>query len=90
VALIHVAAVLDPDVMSQRIYAVAEHSNWNDILQIMRKNYPNRNFMEDLPDLGRFRGTVDNSLGLKLLRKWGNQSGWTSLEAGVQQCLDGM
>lgn len=90
VALLHVAATLDPGVKDQRIFAVAEHSNWNDMLAIMRKIYPKKEFVEDLPELPRFAGTVDTSLGLELLKKWGNQDGWLDLEAGVRECLDKM
>ncbi|RDW58448.1 hypothetical protein BP5796_12378 [Coleophoma crateriformis] len=88
VALIHVGAALDPEVANERIYAIARHTTWNDFLELMRKKYPEKHFIDDMPDLGRFSGTVDTSLGLKLLTKWGSQNGWTSLEEGLEETLD--
>ena len=84
----HVAAVLDPEVQNERIYAVAEHSNWNDVLAILRKMYPERDIMDDMPDLGRYKGTMGNSLGLRLMKKWGYQDSWTSLEQGIRENLE--
>ena len=89
VALMHVAAVLDLNVLNERIYAVAEHSNWNDVLALLRRMYPNRELIDDMPDLERFKGTIDNALGLNLMRKWGGQDGWTSLEQGLRESLEG-
>ena len=87
-ALVHVAAAIDPEVRSHRIYAIAEHTDWNDVLQILRNLYPDRKLMEDMTDIHKFRGQVDTSLGLGLLKKWGGQDGWTSLIDGVKDTVD--
>lgn len=88
VGLVHVGAAIDPDVKNERIYAIARHSTWNDHLAIMRKMYPDRKFIDDMDDLGIFSGTVDASLALKLVKKWGGQDDWTSLEQGIKEALD--
>lgn len=89
VAVMHVAAILDLEVQSERIYAVAEHLNRNNVVVLLRMMYPNREFMDDMPDLGRYKGTIDNSLGLKLTKKWGRgQDGWSSLEQGIGENLE--
>ena len=69
---IHVAAALDPEVKSKRIYAFAKHVTWNNHLVIMRKIFQEKKFLDDLKDLGILSGRVeDEDLGLKLLKKWG-------------------
>jgi hypothetical protein len=88
VALLHVAATIDPEVNSQRIYAIAQHTDWNDFLQVLRELYPEKKLMEDIKDLHKFRGQVDTSLGLGLLKKWGDQDGWTPLVDGVKDTVD--
>ncbi len=89
-AVIHVGAVLDPDVKNERIFAWAQKFNWNQILAIMRKIYPDQDIVEDLPDPKMFMGEADLSLALNMLRKWGPQDGWTSLEQGVKEILEGV
>jgi hypothetical protein len=89
VGKIHVAATLDPEVKSQRIYAIAQHVTWNDHLAVMREMFPERKFMDDLKGLGIFSGKVeDDGLGPKLLKKWGPQEDWTPLEVGIRETLD--
>jgi hypothetical protein len=74
---IHVAAALDPEVKSKRIYAIAKHVTWNTHLVIMRKMFQENNFLDDLKELGILSGTVeDEDLGLKLLKKWGPLDDW--------------
>jgi hypothetical protein len=87
VAILHVAGVLDPDVQNRRIHAWAVPFNWNDILAILRKLQPAHKFVDDLPGMGQFLGTVDDSLALELLKKWANQDSWTSLEQGIQESI---
>lgn len=88
VALLHVAAVLDPEVSHRRIHAWAQPFNWNDILAIMRESCPRKSFVDDLPTMGQLVGTVDDGLGLQLMKKWGGQEGWTSLVEGIKQNLE--
>ncbi|KAE9380712.1 NAD(P)-binding protein [Stipitochalara longipes BDJ] len=90
VGRIHVAAAPDPEVKSKRIYAIAKHVTWNDHLAVMRKIYPEKEFIHNLKDLGIFSGKVeDEGLGLKLLKKWGGEQGdWVPLEVGIQETLD--
>ena len=49
-ARLHVSALLDPQVENERILAFAYPYNWNDILAILRKLYPDRTFPNDIPD----------------------------------------
>ncbi|KFY46762.1 hypothetical protein V494_00342 [Pseudogymnoascus sp. VKM F-4513 (FW-928)] len=83
VALLHVAAALDPEVNGARLQAWAEYCNWNDVLTILRRLYPQRKFTDDLPVHPPLTVTTDFSQPLALLKKWGNQDGWKTLEETV-------
>ncbi|KAH8816655.1 hypothetical protein F5884DRAFT_229541 [Xylogone sp. PMI_703] len=88
VALLHLAAVLDPEVKNERIHAWGIPFTWGEVADILRKEFPDRKF-DEWPDMGRMLLTTDESLQLKLLKKWGNQDGWIPLEDGVRQSLEG-
>ncbi|KAE9376190.1 putative NAD dependent epimerase/dehydratase [Stipitochalara longipes BDJ] len=87
VALLHVAAILDPEVKNARLQAWAKPCGWNDILAIMRKLYPQRKFIPDLPDAPLLAFSTDVSQPIYLLRKWGHQDGFKSLEQMVEENL---
>ncbi|GAD99542.1 NAD dependent epimerase/dehydratase, putative [Paecilomyces variotii No. 5] len=84
VALLHVAAILDLEVNNQRLQAWAENCNWNDILAILRRLYPDRHFVDDLPGMTKLSITSDFTLPLALLEKWAGQAGWRTLEQTIK------
>ncbi|KAK0649270.1 hypothetical protein B0T16DRAFT_428092 [Cercophora newfieldiana] len=86
VALLHLAAALDPDVTGERIHAWGQHCTWNEALGLMRKLFPNHKFIDDFSDAS-YSLTTDLTIPLALLKKWGNQDGWIPLE---QSFLDNM
>jgi hypothetical protein len=88
VALLHIAATLDPNVNNARLQAWGRNITWNDLLGVLRKLYPNRQFAEDLADPPRFSITTDESEPIALLKKWANQDGWRSLELSVKDNVD--
>lgn len=73
----------------QRIQAWAVPFNWNDILAIMRKLYPDRQFIEDMPGMGRLLHSTGTFFGRDLLRKWKGDD-WATLEEGVRETLDAL
>lgn len=85
VALLHVAAIIDPEVNNARLQAWGHHSSWNDALAIMRKQCPRRKFIANLPDGLAISISTDFSQPLTLLQKWGNQDGWTPFEKTVTE-----
>ncbi|KAK8054789.1 NAD(P)-binding protein [Apiospora rasikravindrae] len=90
VAALHIAAVLDPDVKGDRLLAAAEPLNINVLLAILRRQYPDRDFMEDLPSQGLCLATIgdeDQGRLLGLLKKWTGRDGWISLEQGVREAM---
>lgn len=57
------------------------------MLAIMRRLYPDRKFIDDLPDMSKLSLTTDFTQQLALLRKWGGQDGWRTLEQTVEDNL---
>ncbi|RGP78669.1 hypothetical protein FLONG3_3206 [Fusarium longipes] len=47
VAVVHVAAAVDPEVRGKRIQVLAGSFNWNDALEILRNTYPERQFVDN-------------------------------------------
>ncbi|KAL7918330.1 NAD(P)-binding protein [Trichoderma austrokoningii] len=88
VAVLHVAAALDPAVDHARLQAWGHNCNGNDILAIMRKHYPEHQFVADLANQTALTFSADFGEPLALLRKWGNQDGWTPLEQTVVENVD--
>ncbi|KAJ6475923.1 NAD-P-binding protein [Mycena vitilis] len=83
-ARLHVAALIDPSCNGKRIFAFAATYNWNDILAILRRQNPGREFMEDLPGMGRDLSQVPNQAAEALLKKH-YQKGFTGLEETVRE-----
>lgn len=89
-ARLHLLAAVDKTVANERIFAFAYPYNWNDILDIFRELRPDRNFVENEPNLGRDLTEVDNELGLLLLKKWYGQQAYIDLRESIKQHLDGV
>jgi nucleoside-diphosphate-sugar epimerase len=87
-ARVHVGALLYPDVNNERLFAWAAPYNWNDILAILRKLYPDREFIQDIPDLGRDLSKVANERAEELVKRFG-RPGWTSLEDSIRDAAAG-
>ena len=83
IALIHIAAILDPGVKNARLQSWGHSAHWNDILAILRKLRPQKNFIDDYPNPYHLKVSVDQSESLSLLRKWSGKDGWTSLEDSI-------
>lgn len=88
VALLHAAAVLDPEIKNERLQAWAYKCNVNDILAIMRRRYPQSKFIDNLPDQAQLSISTDFTVPLALLKKWANQDGWKSLEETITDNVD--
>lgn len=82
-ARVHVGALIYPDVDSERLFDFAHPFNWNDMLAVFRKLYPDHHFMQDMPDLGQDLSTVANGRAEEIVKRFG-RPGWTSLEASIR------
>ncbi|KAH7139636.1 hypothetical protein B0J13DRAFT_504888 [Dactylonectria estremocensis] len=83
IALLHIACMLDPEVKNQRLHAWGHSGNWNDLLAILRKLRPQRDFIPDLENPQHLTISTDPSDSLNLLKKWVDQDGWRPLERSV-------
>ncbi|KAH7043771.1 hypothetical protein B0J12DRAFT_578336 [Macrophomina phaseolina] len=88
-AWLHVVAAIHPDVRSERIFGSADSLHFDDILEWMRKQYPDHklpeNFMKGY-DLTEWK---PRARAEALLRDIG-RPGFTSLEDSVQKNLEGI
>lgn len=88
-ARLHIAALTNPTVISERIFAHSETYNWTRILSILRRAYPGHSWPEnpkDEPeDLSTFDEPRKRSLGL--LRGMGRE-GFIGLEESVRVNAD--
>ncbi|KAH7010492.1 hypothetical protein EDB80DRAFT_763398 [Ilyonectria destructans] len=88
VAVLHVAAALDPEIKGERLFAWTEPFNVNAVLAILRRLYPDRKFIDDLHSQQPCLATIgDETRLLGLLKKWGGRDGWISLEQGVREAM---
>ncbi|CAI4214698.1 unnamed protein product [Parascedosporium putredinis] len=83
---LHLAALTDPSVDRQRLFACAERYSWPQILSLMRTLYPERQFVE-LEDQGWDQTTVPNAKAEELLRRLGRSS-WVSLQDSVRENIE--
>ncbi|UKZ61633.1 uncharacterized protein TrAtP1_002892 [Trichoderma atroviride] len=88
VAAIHVAAILDPEVANARLHVWGHKCNANDLLTIMRKNYPHHELIDDLANQTVLSISADFSEPLALLKKWTDQNGWRPLEDSVVENVE--
>ncbi|KAF2838214.1 NAD(P)-binding protein [Patellaria atrata CBS 101060] len=82
-ALIHLAALINPTVSGERLFAFAEPYNWNEILAIFRKLYPEKKFIDDFPELGHDISKVANERAEELLKSIAGR-GFIPLEESVK------
>ncbi|OPB42787.1 hypothetical protein A0O28_0084230 [Trichoderma guizhouense] len=89
VALLHVAALLDPSIEGARLPAWGYEFNWNDILKILRQLDPGKALPAALDNPGGFNGTADVAHAKHALKRWGGQDDFISLKKGVIDTLNG-
>lgn len=89
VALLHVAALLDPSIEGTRLPAWGYEFNWNDILKILQQLDPGKALPAALDNPGEFNGTADVAQAKHALKRWGGQDDFISLEKGVIDTLNG-
>ncbi|KAM5354738.1 hypothetical protein ACJ41O_001385 [Fusarium nematophilum] len=88
VAVVHVAAALDPDVQAQRIQVLADSFNWNQCLDILRKAYPDRQFVDDfLPGNPILTYKIENDIAPGLIQKWAGRD-WIGLDTCVTETVE--
>lgn len=78
------SALIHEDVASERLFGFAQTFNYNQILATFRSLYPEREFPEDLENIGFDRMNVPNQRAEEVL-EWVKGAGWDSLETGLKE-----
>lgn len=85
-ALQHVAGLIDPDVKDERIFGFAGKYNFDMVLEILRKQYPQHKFPENFHS--KFDRTkiapATQARGEEVLKRLG-RPGWTPFEESVKK-----
>lgn len=88
-ARLHVAALLDLDLQSSRIFAYAHALNWTDIIGVMRKLKPDNDKIPQPPENeGRdLTEVVPRKRSEEILTAFFDRPGWTPLEQTLSEAL---
>jgi len=83
-ALLHISALIHSgDVVSERLFGFAERWNWNDILTVYRKAFPDRKFPENLPNPGVDETKPPTQRAEEIVKWVKDGQGWDALEPKV-------
>lgn len=88
VAVLHVAAVLDPEVRNARLQTWGHSSNWNDFLHVVRELRPQKEFIPDYTNSRLLSITTDQSEPVALLKKWADQDEWKPLKDSIAEGIN--
>jgi hypothetical protein len=87
-ALLHISALIHSDVGGERLFGFVERWNYNSLLKIFRKHYPEKTFPEDVEGLGDDRVHAPTERAEEVLR-WVKGASWDGLEDSVvTMCKD--
>lgn len=86
---LHVAAAVLDHVKDQRVFAFAGRFNWDQILDILRKHYPEKTFPENFSD-GEDANEIEPRDKAEQLLKDLGRPGWNSLEDSVIATVEGV
>ena len=92
-ARLHVAALIDPDVQGERLFAMARPFTWKQIAETLKKIRPEYSLPADIPDIGEDLSIVTGKeRAAEVLRKNFDVPGFSSLEemlaANIQHLHD--
>ncbi len=93
VALLHVAAIFDPEVAGARIQAWGCHRDWNDAIAVLRNlepGYPDATQPFFIGHDGVKRGQLYTKFltVTSILKKWKNGAGWKSFEETIAESVE--
>ncbi|KAK7430763.1 hypothetical protein QQZ08_002807 [Neonectria magnoliae] len=88
IALLHIAAILDPEIKNARLQTWGHSANWNEFLTVLRKLRPQKEFIADYPNPYYLTMSTDQSDSVTLLKKWADQDGWKSLKDSISNSIE--
>ncbi|GAA5883895.1 hypothetical protein JCM16303_007442 [Sporobolomyces ruberrimus] len=89
IGLLHVGALVLPDVESKRLIGSAYADDWTRALSIFRKRFPNREFCGDptQTEFPSLESVYDLRESEEILRRMGKKDGWDPLEEALVQTV---
>lgn len=88
VGMLHVAALLHPDVDGERIFGFAFPKNLTTIIQYLRELYPDKTFPDPPAGDKEYLGKVEGQARAEELLKWVKGSGWTGFKESLKEVGD--
>ncbi len=88
IARVHIAALLDPTVQNERLFAFAEPFNWTDVIAIFKKLRPENTKIPQAPENeGRDLSNVwkPSKRAEELIRSFFGVKGWVPLEVALEE-----
>lgn len=91
-ARLHLAALLSPDVKSERLFAFAGSRSWSELVHILRNLRPNNKLIPDALVGQGYDETevIPASRAEALLKDLFGRPGWTSFEESIEAGIDGL
>ena len=87
-ARLHVAALIHPGVVGERIFAYAQPYTWRGVQRAIHRLYPNRAFSGDIEDAGLDASHIVPAPRAEALLKDMGRPGWTDLKESVKMNVD--
>ncbi|KAG9945552.1 NAD(P)-binding protein, partial [Aureobasidium melanogenum] len=87
-ALLHIAALLHPDVKNERIFGFAEPKSANTILKMYKELYPSREFADQDPEEEEDDSVVEEKDRAEELLKWLTGKEWTRMKDSLKEVGD--
>lgn len=87
IARLHLASLLFPDVNGERLVSYGGRLNLNDVLAAFRKFDRSRVLPDDIPNLPKDVGKIDNERATELLRRLG-RPGWVTLDESLEPLIE--
>lgn len=84
VGRLHVAALVEPDVQNERLFAFSQPYSYNEVMSVLRKLGPGRNIPKNIDDESRDLSIIDTKRSIELLQRMG-RPGFTSMEESIKE-----
>lgn len=84
VGRLHVAALVEPDVQNERLFAFSQPYTYNEVMGMLRKLGPDRNIPKNIDDESRDLSIIDTKRSIELLQRMG-RPGFTSMEQSIKE-----
>lgn len=84
VGRLHVAALVEPDVHNERLFAFSQPYSYNEVMSVLRKLGPGRNIPKNIDDESRDLSIIDTKRSIELLQRMG-RPGFTSMEESIKE-----